>query len=257
MRNKTLSVICVAFASSSVAASLLLNAYAGIALLLPAVIIFLVLRRGSGGDGNRLDSDSIRFVERLIDNYSDSMSTPRLIELSLSPDLWFCKDIEGSLSRYALHGNAELAFSGPLDSSNNALREIAAALVQRLDSGADILNSLKGIRRRLRSDSRYRLKLLGGALSSDSVARLGSAFFFPAFAGISLQIMDFASASQGFAAANASVVAAIFAFYIISTNITNFRYALGAALSMERPALACAIGMLVFRLSSMLSIAAL
>lgn len=254
MQDKALRIICTAAASLSVAATLLFNAYAGIAFASLSSASLYLLRKSSGGGSNRTDDDSMRFVGRLIDSYTDSINTPRLLEISLSQDFWFYKDMREAISKYTMQGNAELSFSKPLMSDSGALREITAALVQRLDNGVEILGPLKEIRRRIGANSRHRLKTLCSALNSDSVARLGSVAFFPAFAGISLQIVKFTNSSEGFAAAKPWALVAIFAFYIIYTNIINFRYSSGDALRIEKSALSGAIGILVFKMSSMLSI---
>ena len=246
-------MICTAAASLSVAASLLLNAYAGIAFAALSSLCFLLLYRSSGSGASRREIESMQFVGNIIDNYTEQTSTLKLIEMSLSNELWFRKDMEEAVSRYRMHGDAGSAFSKLLSSDTTALREATAAIVQGLDSGTGMLGPLKEIKRRIGAERRYALKAMGGTLNADSVSRLGSALFFPAFAGISLQIVRFTDAGQGFSSAKAWVLMATFAFYIISANMINFRYSRGPMIA-EKSALSCAIGIIVFKASSMLSI---
>jgi hypothetical protein len=101
------------------------------------------------------------------------------------------------------------------------------------------------------------MKSLGSSLNANSIVMLGSVLFFPAFAGIGMQIAGFASASQGLAAVKAGALAAVFVFYIIQTNMVNFRYQRGDPMKLEKAALFSAIGILIFKASSMLSVLAL
>jgi len=245
-------MVCIAAASVSVAATLIFNAYAGITFAVLSSLCFCLLYRGSGSDASHKDIGSVQFVGNLIDNYSDSVSTLKLLDISLSPELWFNDSMREAMSRYTMHGDAKSSFSKLLASDSAALREISAAIVQRLDSGTGMLGPLKEIKRRISAERKYKLKALGGTLNANSVARLGSALFVPTFAGISLQIVRFTG--QGFSDAKAWTLVAVFAFYIISANMINFRYSHGDPMSNEKSALSSAIGIIVFKISSMLSI---
>ena len=254
MRNKALTAICTASASLSIAAALASSAYIAIMLALLSLAAFYMLHKRSGGDDNRRDNDVLQFVSNLIDNYSNSINTARLLGISLSKDFWFYKEMKDSVSKYSIDGSAEASFSKLLGSDSMALRHIASIIAQRLDSGAEILDPLKEIRRRIILDSRYKLRSLGSVLNSNSVVGLGSMLFFPAFAGISLQIIRFTNISQGISAANPLPLIAIFAFYMVYINTLNFRYSSNDELRIEKSALSSSIAMLVFKICSGLPI---
>jgi hypothetical protein len=240
--------------SLSAAATLLLNAYTGAALAALSSIIFLALMRSSGPGTARADRDSIRLAGNLIDNYTDSTDTITLLRQSLSPSFVFCAEMDRAISTYSMQGDARLSFSVLLSSDSVVLREISSAVVQRLDNGTDMLAPLKDIKRRASTESKYLMKSLGSSLNADSVVMLGSVLFFPAFAGIGMQIAGFAGASQGFSEFKAGALAAVFVFYIIQTNLVNFRYRRDDPMKLEKAALFSAIGVLIFKFSSMLSV---
>lgn len=250
-------MLCIATSSLSAAAALLLNAYTGAALAALSSLLFIALARSRGAGTGRADRDSVQLAGNLIDNYTDGCDTIGLLQRSLSPGFVFCPEMNRAISAYAVQGDARLSFSALLASDSGVLRELSSAVVQRLDGGADMLGPLRDIRRRASSENRYRLKSLGSSLNANSVVMLGSVLFFPAFAGIGLQIARFAGASQGFAAVKAGALAAVFAFYIVQTNLINFRYLRGDSMRLEKSALSAAIGILVFKVSSMLSVVVL
>jgi hypothetical protein len=257
MRNKALCTACIAASSLSSAATLLLNAYAGAALAALSSIALFALVRGSGSGTGRLDRDAMQMAGNLIDNYSDSADTLMILRRSLSPGFAFCAEMNRAISAYAMQGDARVSFSKLLSSNSSTLREISSAVVQRLDSGAEMLAPLKDIKRRASQENEYRMKSLGSSLNANSVVMLGSVLFFPAFAGIGMQISSFAGASQGFAAVKAGALAAVFVFYIIQSNLANSKYQRGDPVRYEKFALFSAIGILVFKTSSMLSVLAL
>ncbi len=252
MRNELLSAVCVLAAILSAATSLFVNVYAGIAVAAPSFVAFYLLRQRIGGDSSQNESDSAQFIGNLIDNYGGHAGTISLVRASLSPDFRFYSDMNEALSRYLTQGNAELSFSKLLKSDSIALAEATSAIVRRLDDGAEMIGPLKETRRRINSESRHRMKNLGSVLNADSVVRLGSMMFFPAFAGISMRIAVFAGSSQGFSALKAGALSLIFAFYIIHTNVTNFGYS-KSPMNMEKAAVSAALGMIAFQASYLLS----
>ena len=252
MHNEMLSAVCVSFAVISAAASLFVNVYAGIAAAMLSFAAFYLLHRRVGGDHSSIESDTAQFISNLIDNYDGYADTISVIRSSLSPSFRFYSDMNEAISKYLTQGNAELSFSKLLSSSSVALCETASAIVRRLDDGSDMIGPLKETRRHINAENRHRLKNLGSVLNADSVVRLGSMMFFPAFAGISMRIAVFAGSSQGFAALKAGALSLIFAFYIIHTNLMNFSYS-NSPMKTEKAALSAALGMIAFRASYLLS----
>ena len=252
MRDNVLSTVCVSAAVLSAAASLFVNVYLGIALAVPSFAAFYFLRRRACGDSSQIESETVQFVGNLIDNYDGHADTISLIRASLSPGFLFYRSMDEAISKYLAQGNAELSFSKLLKSDSTSLSETASSIVRRLDDGAEIIGPLKEIRKRANAENRRQLKNLGSALNADSVVRLGSMVFFPAFAGISMRIAVFAGSSQGFAALKAGALSLIFAFYIIHTNVMNFGYS-RSTMKAEKAALSAALGMTIFQASYLLS----
>ena len=223
MRNK-LGMLCIITSSSSVAASLLLGAPAGISLVLLSSALFYLCLKRLGRRSGAIDNDSMQFVGNFIENYTDSISTTKLVDLSLSQGFWFCNDMKDAMAMYKMCGDAEYSFSKLLCCDSAAMRETASIISQRLDNGIECLALMKEIKKRTAMENRHSMRALAGSISSNSVIRLGSMLFFPVFAGISMQIADFTEASQGVAALNAGALLLIFPFFIIIMNLTNFRY---------------------------------
>jgi hypothetical protein len=244
--------MCVSASVLSMAFSLLSGIYCGIAFIALGSATFYVLHRRMGSDADRIESDSAQFVGNLIENYDAHADTISQIRASLSPSFWFYPEMSSAISRYIAQGHARLSFSKLLGSKSISLREATSAMVRRLDDGAEIIDSLKETKRHANTENRQRMKNLGSVLNADSVVRLGSMVFFPVFAGISMRIALFAGSSQGFAALRIGALSAIFAFYIIHTNLTNFSYSI-TSMKTEKAALSAALGVAAFKISYLLS----
>jgi hypothetical protein len=210
--------------------------------------------RSRRASGNVVEGYALQFIDNMLWNYSDSIDTCTLLERSLDGRFAFCKEVQGAIRKYALSSDARQAFSTLLRSDSYALRGVASAVAHRLDDGSELRMQLAEVRKHVMQRNGKGLKgvrALGGALS---ITQVGAAVFFPAFAGISLNIMQFTAGMRG-AGPGAAALTAVFAFYIAYTNLLNFKYDMkeSAAARAEKVALSCAAAMLVFRAAAALS----
>lgn len=255
MRFELLDALCCASALLCIASALAGRIPAAAASASASVACFLAAERLRGTGASSEDGDALQFLDNMLANYSDTASTVALVERSLNCKFAFYADARRAVSRFRLQPDARRAFLALLHSGSYALRGVAAAIVSRLEDGAPLRVQLAELKRhvlRRRGSESRGIASSAGALS---IARLGSAVFFPAFAGISINILRLTSEMQGTATLGAPALVPVFAFFVLYTNTLNFKYSVRepAGSRLRKSLLSGAIAMLSFRLASLLS----
>jgi hypothetical protein len=250
-----IGILCCPAAILCAALALAGSLPAAAAALATCAACFVAASKARGAGQRATESDALRFIDNIIGNYSDSASTVALLEKSLNGSFAFCREFRDAIRTYSLSADAGQAFSALLRSDSYALRGIASATIGRLDGGAELRMRLVELRRHVMRRNGNALKntgLLGSALS---VTQIGAALFFPAFAGISLRIMQFTEGMQNAGHPSAQALVAVFAFYIAYLNLLNFKYNMREdwTVRAEKSALSCAAALLVFKAASTLS----
>ncbi len=225
-------------------------------LLVACTACFAVASNARRKSDGTVEGDALQFIDNVLENYSDSMNTLTLLEKSLNSKFSFCKEMQDAINRYALSSNARQSFSVLLGHDSYALKGIAASVIGRLDEGTELRMQLIEVRRHVIQRNNKELKNIGVLGSAISITQIGAVFFFPIFAGISLNIIQFTAGMQGAGSPSTRALIAVFAFYIAYLNMLNFKYSMreSTATRAEKSALSCAIAMFVFKIASMLSI---
>jgi hypothetical protein len=226
------------------------------AVLAACAACFAAAARSRGTGSGAVERDALRFIDNMLENYSDSMNTLALLERSLNSRFAFCKDVQDAIRKYALSSNARQAFSALLGYESYALRGIASAVIGRLDEGAELRMQLVEVRRHVMQRNRKELKSSGTLGSALSITRMGSVLFFPIFAGISVNIMQFTAGMRNAGHPSAAALIAVFAFCIAYLNLLNSKYSVRESVMSrtKKSALSCAVAIFVFKVTSVLSV---
>lgn len=247
--------MCCLFALFCVACALIGKIDVAAVWLAACAACFVAASRARRISADTIESDALQFIDNILENYSDSVSTLTLLERSLNSRFAFYGDMQRAIRTYALSANAEHAFSVLLGYDSYALRGLVSTVRGRLEEGAELRMQLVELKRHIMLRNSKKLESIGTLGSALSISQIGSVLFFPIFAGISLNIMRFAASMQAAAHANTQALIAVFAFYIMYLNLLNLKYDTreSAAVRAEKAALSCAVAMLVFRATSVLS----
>ena len=238
----------------SLALALYGHIYASAAVFVVSSAAFGWLNRGITGR-SRLERDAAQFLGNLVRNCSVHSSTLKIVSSSLNPKFCFCGEFSSAPARYRESSSAMSAFSGLLAADSTVLRETARAVMQSLDWGFPLRQALLEIRRQSATKADYIRRSSGSVMGSSSLVRIGSAVFFPIFAGMSLGILRVSSAPAG---PDLGKLALLFASYIVLTNFMGSVYqGKPGALLFCDASFASALAILVFKASSIVSINAI
>ncbi len=256
MKFDAVCVACCLAALFCTAFTLMGTVPVAAALLAACMACFAVAAKARGTRASAVEGDALQFIGNVLENYSDSVNTLTLLEKSLNSRFAFCKDMQCAIRTYALSSNARQAFSALLRYDSYALRGTASAVISRLDEGTELRMRLAEVRKHAVQRSIKELKSMGALGSALSITQIGSVLFFPVFAGISLNIMQFTAGMQGAGHPSVPALIAVFAFYIAYLNVLNFKYSMKESIEAraEKSALSCAIAIFVFKVASVLSV---
>ncbi|MDE1857123.1 MAG: hypothetical protein KGH98_03510 [Candidatus Micrarchaeota archaeon] len=139
---------------------------------------------------------------------------------------WFYQNMALCIEHYALSGDTRpirgLGFRAP------GLSELCMCISDSLDTGRWLYRPLKLLRKRQDSIYALRAKSLGGIAGALSLTRLGSTIFFPAFAGISLDILSFGPGMVGGGKAlGVGAISMVLISYILIINYVNSAFTPG------------------------------
>ncbi len=191
-------------------------------LFVIALILYLNIKRIE--HKNKINENDYEFLSNLIYRYNLNHNKLQLISSSLNKKFYFYNQIILSIKLYKKSLNAENSFSNLFESFGSFyFKQIINLIIQNLDENIDIYFSLIEVKKQLDKEIKYMSKISGNLHSSISMIQLGSVIFFPIFAGISMNILEFTSKMNNinFNFENFSI---LFVFYIIIINIINFRY---------------------------------
>jgi hypothetical protein len=256
MRCDAAGAVCCLAALFCIAFALTGRIPAAVISLAACAACFAVAAKARRTSGGVVESDALQFIDNVLENYSDSVNTLTLLEKSLNDRFDFCKDMQSAIRTYVLSSDARQAFSVLLRYDSYALRGITSAVIGRLEEGTELRMQLAEVRKHALRRSGKELKNIGAMGSALSITQIGSVLFFPIFAGISLNIMQFTAGMQGAGHPSAPALIAVFAFYIAYLNLLNFKYNMkeSTATRAEKAALSCATALLVFKAASVLSV---
>ncbi|MGI0134697.1 MAG: hypothetical protein ACREBW_07050 [Candidatus Micrarchaeaceae archaeon] len=253
---RTLAAACAVAGAASSIASFFIGVIFAIPLCALSLGILAFLARRLPSNAASLNHSTLRFASNLIENWSGSTGTSRIIESSLDDGFAFSGSLRTALVEYRHAGDATSAFR---DASSRypVLGRILGILALRLDTGIDVRDQLELARAELQSSHDRGLRGLGASSNAAAVSGAGAVLFFPAFAGISLGIIRAASVS-GQQAALHSGLTVIFAGYILITVAIGSLHSQGTAASkLAKTSALSSLAFLILMLSSTLQIGAI
>ncbi len=166
----------------------------------------------------------------------------------------FSEELDRAIGMYSA-GNDPSAFDC-FGRRSELTREFANIVANGLGTGENVAAHLDGLLDRVRSMQERLGKGIGIVSNTVSVNGMGSALFFPLFAGVSIDIIKFAGAlsTQQQAGGITSELIVMFVSYILVSNYINVRFGprLLSSLQPSRLLTMIAIGLVAFRLSALL-----
>ncbi len=243
-------ILSISLLTASAIAGLVQNLYIAVPLL--AIGIAARAKRKAAGQ-DRINTDTYNFLNGLAKELDKSGNLGRSAELACGSDYLFSNSLRRALKRYQETSDAETSFKA-LDEFHSAFLSEAALLIAKgLHTGKDVSSQLNDLVERLEERQRTTLKVVGIASNAFSINRIGSAVFFPLFAGIGINIIGFAG-TMGGNSIDTTGITAIMLGYIAISNFINARYD-GKTVSRitENFAMYSSIGVILFRLSSVLA----
>jgi hypothetical protein len=274
------------FAASGFAVSIMLSflkswPYSIVAFGISALLMIKMKRAGSI-KGGRISIETSMFIKNLIANYLPKKSVLGIIEKSLDDGWQISGMLKKPLCMYALSGDAMQSFAGINLSSSELLKKLVAILMLGLDTGADILMPLSELDRLneqasekgaigmayIKNTTLSELDRLNeqasekGAIgmayikNTTALVSIGTVFFLPVFAGISVSILGISQDTGG----NFSValpISLILGAYLIMINYIQYNQAYGNLheAKIANASFASAGAMLIMKLTSMLALA--
>ncbi len=195
-----------------------------ICIILFGIAIFLYLNIKRIKYKNKTDENDYEFLSNLIYKYKLNPNKLNLISNTLNKKFYFYKEFLYSLKLYKKSINAEKSFLNLFKSTNSFyFTQIINLIIQSLDENINIYFSLIEVQKQFNNERKFKSEISGNLNSSLSMIQLGSVIFFPIFAGISMNILEFASKMNNIHL-NFENFSVLFVFYIIIINIINFKY---------------------------------
>lgn len=240
------------------AAAVLALMYGFMAALFPMALAILLYKAAGQSRGGQVSGQSLEsYLRILLSEYKVSKRLAESVERSSGIGFSFSKELRAGITRYRNGLRASAAFSRLLASPDRRMHELASIIADGLDSGIDSTPALSGLYYRLSSSNSNGLRDIGKKESAFFVSRMGSALFFPVFAGISTDIIKFSySVNAGLGTEFLQGVTIVLLGYMLITNITNARFG-APATGLRRLAGASvysAFALLLFQLSSYLAV---
>ena len=248
--DNTLTAIAIV---SSSAASLLLAAlnqtYLSAAAFLVSAAAFIASRRTSRNP-RQFEYDTAQFLDNLIRNSSISKSTMKVLTDSLNPRFVFYNDLATAIDKYRKGSATEYAFSGLEGKGPVLFQEVLNTITRSLDDGFQPAQAFAELKQGSSAKDAYAGRNRVSISGANSLVRMGSTVFFPAFAGISIDIIRFTS-TQG---PHLAQLALLLGSYILIANCLGGAFAREpASRAVGGAALYSALGILVFKVTSIIA----
>ena len=248
-RQNLLAIVCIAAATASALAGIISEFMLSAILLAICIVSFIALRLHIIKNST-IYRQVIILIESMLSRRTAG-STVRLLEMSNSPDFGFHKELSHAIMAYRLSYDTE-PFTRLSAYGSYALTRFSSIVVSGLEMGHEIIPSLERLKASLQSEDRQKRRSVMQIRNAVSLSRIGPMLFFPIFAGITTNIMKFASVavqSQPF-----PQITPILSLYILAANVSGFENSRISDLEfLCDAALASAIGLFIFRASSLLS----
>jgi hypothetical protein len=250
MDDRLVKVTCIALALASIASSVYGRTYASIGMVFTAMAVYAASRRNRHGVDAE-EKEAAAFMRAVsMDPQSDRCIMRAVDKLS------YCaaglgRKLRSGLRRYWLSGDAEASFSRGWDGGSRLSAATLSIISGAIVTGNGIYNPIREMwessKTRMSGVERKAAARTGSAL----VSAMGTALFFPAFAGICTGILMFSGLQGGAAAPD---IAPILLFYIAASNAVNFKYSERHPWkAIEKALMAVAAGFAVFGLTLMFS----
>jgi len=256
MQDKIYATV-TAISAVSIASALFYSMYLAVAACsVSAAILLAALRHWRG---KSLDRETLRLVNNIIGSHTPGRDTASLIIDAASPSMPFYDSLVSALRAYGLSGDSSSSFSALAGYPSVYLRTAVDIILNGLDNGADIAAPMRELKQRMEADLSVRERTAGSASGASAIIRFGSILFLPVFAGISLDILGFASTiNSAVSAISPWGFTVILSLFIVAANTANFRH--GASPVLEKSAKAAvsgAVAITVFKLAAIFAMSML
>ncbi|MCL5680119.1 MAG: hypothetical protein M1465_02145 [Candidatus Marsarchaeota archaeon] len=189
-----------------------------------AIAVQKLSKHGYKGRDKFVISDTFEMMKSM----SAAKKKPRYSNIlsSMPRDFKHYNLVKRSLVKFKLTGDAESSFGEMLGSVDKRLRDIGTILYSSFITGSDISGISSWFIKKNSSAMRYGMRILPLAENSELMLSSGINFFFPLFAGITINIIKFSS--PGAYASSYLSMFAIFIFYIITVNYATLKNSFAA-----------------------------
>jgi hypothetical protein len=209
-----------------------------------------VILRLKGSRRHVIDREVIQLIDSVLQRKATASATES-IAASNRERFKFHKALDRAIRAYGLSYGTSY-FSSLSSYGSYALTRLSNIIVSALERGYDMIPSLERLKVKLENEDRQKRRSVMQIRSAASLSRLGPMLFFPIFAGITTNIVKFASLSTQ-SSGLLQIVPAL-SFYIVAANVAGFEYSgLSNPEFMERASVAAAAGLFIFRASSLVS----
>ena len=167
--------------------------YAAAALLAAGLLINVWQSLRIAAPWKRIERDAIAFLDNLAMHANEGVLETRVLK-SLSKNFVFYNDFRDALAEYHISGDAPHAFER-LRKYRHRYFEAAVLLIgESLESGNDVSYALESLRIECQEHNALRRKHDGEMVNFRSLQMMGSVFFFPVFAGLSMNVLRMSTA---------------------------------------------------------------
>ncbi len=232
------------------AASLAAAAFAPLYLSLPMlgawVSIILISKRMRG----KVDDDAeVRLIVERIINLGHERRVIDILGDATEGTLGFGKQLMESVRSYSLSGDLEKIVSGNGNWKKESLAGVVKSALVNNDRSTFMLE-IEELYAQIKMSDNLALKNHGAVSNSSFITSMGTSFFFPLFAGIGLNVMNFANSGISLKWEGAVEVAAL-SYIVLASYIAHSKKGLknGAIYAC----FSSLLGITVFRIAALLT----
>jgi hypothetical protein len=188
-----------------------------------AFITAFAVQRLSKFNGRKRDKFVISDTMEMIKSMSEAKAMTRYSAVlsSIPKDFKHYLQIKNSMEKFRLTGDVDDSFGAMIKSGDKQLRDIGAILYSSFVTGSNTSSASSWFIKKNSATMKYGLKLLPMAENSELMLISGINFFFPLFAGITLNIIRFSS--PGAYTSSYIPLLGLFIFYILSVNYVTLK----------------------------------
>ncbi len=190
-------------------------------MFLVGLALFIIYKRGFGGRADIIDREADMLIDAMIINYRRCKNPIELVSISIKREWRIYERVNTAIDEYKASASLDV-FDRLLKDGSRKIRLIAILISRSVRDNGNFYEDLSGLAELFSKQNRYKMKSYGVVKNGSAVVNMGTMLFFPLFAGIGLNIINFAGLKLGIVYSSAVSSAVI--LYLLFASLINSRY---------------------------------